>query len=101
MWVTRSAAESYPHIHSWGLMTGRVGQWIGDRILPPRVIWGWFMGRALVLKNTVDIFGIYYFSLVSLFVEDGIRQRFVLVKQSDIAAGVLANRHLGLAHGIA
>jgi hypothetical protein len=58
------------------------------------------MRRALVLKSTVHVFSIYDFSLMNLFVEDGIRQRFVFVKQGDVAAGILANRHLGLAHGI-
>ena len=75
--------------------------WVSDRILPPGVVWGWFMGRPLVLKNTDDIFGIHDFSLVGLFVEDGIRQSLALVKQGDVPAGILANRHLGLAHGIA
>jgi hypothetical protein len=59
------------------------------------------MGRASVLKDTVHIFGIHDFSLVGLFVDDGIQQRFLFIKQGDVATGILANSHLGLAHGIA
>jgi len=58
------------------------------------------LGCALILDSSVNVFCFNDFSLFGLFVEGGIWQRFLVVKQGKVATGVLANSHLGITHGI-
>lgn len=58
------------------------------------------MSLALILESKVQAFCFNDLSLFGLFVKDGVRQRFVLVEQSDIAGGILADSQLGLAQGV-
>ncbi len=58
------------------------------------------MGFALVLQRGVHLFCFNDVGLFGLFVENGVRQRFILVKQGDVARCIFADSHLGIAHGI-
>jgi len=44
------------------------------------VVWGWFLGWALLLQNAVNVFGVNDGSLVLLLVEDGKFEEFGLVE---------------------
>ena len=58
------------------------------------------MGFALVLQGGVHAFCFNDVGLFGLFVENDVRQRFILVKQGDVARCIFADSHLGIAHGI-
>ena len=99
-WVTRSVAQSYPLIHSRFLWAGRRGVALGETELSPRVVRCWDVRQALILESGIQVFGRNDFSLFGLFVEDGVGERFLLVKQGDVTSRILADSYLGLAHGI-
>jgi len=68
--------------------------------LAPGVIGSWDVGFALVLQRGVHVFCLNDVGLFGLFVENDVRQRFILVKQGDVARYIFADSHLGIAHGI-
>lgn len=49
----------------------------------------------------VYMFGLDHISLALLLVENGVIQRFAFVEDGDITLGILANRDLSFAQGIA
>ena len=73
---------------------------MGETELSPRVVRCWDVRRALILESSIQVFGCNDFSLFDLFVEDGVGERFLLVKQGDVTSRILADSYLGLAHGI-
>ena len=58
------------------------------------------MSHALILESGVQIFRFNDFSLFGLLVEGGVWQRFVLVKQADVAGSILADSYSGIPHGV-
>ncbi len=57
------------------------------------------MGFALVLQRGVHAFCFNDVGLFGLFVENGVRQRFLLVKQGDVAMRFFADSHPGITQG--
>ena len=73
---------------------------MGETELPPGMVWGRDVRHGLILDNSIQVLGCNDFSLSGLFVEDSVGERFLLVKQGDATSRILADRYLGIAHGI-
>lgn len=58
------------------------------------------MGFLYLLEMSIDFFGHDHLGLTLLLVKDGVIQGFTLVKDGDLALGVLAHSDLGFAQGI-
>jgi hypothetical protein len=95
MWVTRSAAESYPHTHRLALGIDRAGPGTS----PGVIRWGRLIGTVF-FDHGVNLFAVDNFRLTFLLMEDGKFEGFGFVKDKYLTSGIFTNSDLGIAQGI-